>query len=109
MGIEYIAGVRLVDTIHGVASEEQGCVRFSCEKHCHTSQRQLIRSFLTTLGTTMFGVANQRATISLLKFGARRTPAPKRPFPVGAPARPSRAKCPTIAERLASRGQGIAP
>jgi hypothetical protein len=31
MGIEYIAGVRLVDTIHGVASEDRRCVRFSCE------------------------------------------------------------------------------
>ena len=26
MGIEYIAGMRLVDTIHGVASEVERCV-----------------------------------------------------------------------------------
>jgi hypothetical protein len=43
MGIEYIAGVRLVDTIHGVASEDRRCVRFSCEKRRHTSQRQPMR------------------------------------------------------------------
>jgi hypothetical protein len=33
MAIEYIAGMRFVHTIHGVASEEGDCVRFSCEEH----------------------------------------------------------------------------
>jgi hypothetical protein len=52
MGIEYIAGVRLVDMIHGVASEDRRCVRLSCEKHRHTSQRQPMRPFSQGHGPT---------------------------------------------------------
>jgi len=40
MGIEYIARALAIYSNHSVASVDKRCVRFLCEKHCHTSQRQ---------------------------------------------------------------------
>ncbi len=43
MGIEYVAWALGIHSNHSVASLDERCVRFSCEKHCHTSQRQPMR------------------------------------------------------------------
>jgi hypothetical protein len=40
MGIEYIARRRLTALNHHVATVNENCVRFSCEKRCHGRQRQ---------------------------------------------------------------------
>jgi AbrB family looped-hinge helix DNA binding protein len=40
MGIEHIVRERIIVWNHCVASADGCCVRFSCEKRCHTSPRQ---------------------------------------------------------------------
>jgi hypothetical protein len=44
MGIEYIARALRISSNHGVASSDERCVRFLCEEHCHSSQRQPMRA-----------------------------------------------------------------
>lgn len=44
MGIEYIVPEPPTLPNHNVASAKGGCVSFSCEKHCHHSQRQSMRA-----------------------------------------------------------------
>jgi hypothetical protein len=45
MGIEYIARERLIVLNHRVATADGCRVRFLCEKHRHTNQRQPMRRF----------------------------------------------------------------
>jgi hypothetical protein len=46
MGIENTAGAPPAFSNHGVTSPHEHCVRFLCEKRCHTSQRQPTRALL---------------------------------------------------------------
>jgi hypothetical protein len=43
MGIEHIARAPLIDSNHGVASTDDRCARFLCEKRCLRGQHQPIR------------------------------------------------------------------
>jgi hypothetical protein len=47
IGIENTARKAIIHCNHGVTNSPDRCVRFSCEKRCHTSQRQPMRPLET--------------------------------------------------------------
>jgi hypothetical protein len=57
MGIEYTAVARQASDNNGIATEEKRCVRFLCEKRCHTSQRQPMRALFLVASTRPVGSA----------------------------------------------------